>query len=119
MSQCFLFRGNCKGIFEPGAGKSVDLTQMETINRRVGLSLCEAPLWGSKWRWHGVDFFSWRMACWAFKSISNLKSIPTSSAAVRKQNRWNMDTSSGSTKWKAEWSVPTVFWMAQRCLAKI
>ena len=40
----------------------MDLTQIETINRLVGLPL-------SKWRGHGVDFFSTPMACWDSKSM--------------------------------------------------
>ena len=31
---------------------------MIVIDRHVDLPLREAPLWGSKWRGHGVNFFS-------------------------------------------------------------
>jgi hypothetical protein len=44
---------------ETGEGFGLDLTQMETINRRVGLPL-------SKWRGHGLDFFSWLMVVTVF-----------------------------------------------------
>jgi len=44
-------------------GGERDLTQIETINRRVGLPL-------SKWRGHGVEFFSALMASWVSKNGS-------------------------------------------------
>src|SRR3989304_1358005 len=51
-----------QGLRRGGEGKEkIDLTQMNLIDRHVGLPL-------SKWRRHGVDFFSLKLACWAFKS---------------------------------------------------
>jgi len=44
-----------------------DLTLIMVIDRRDGLPL-------SKWRGHGVDFFSWLMSVLGFKSMFGLRS---------------------------------------------
>jgi hypothetical protein len=50
----------------PNGGGKRDLTQIVVIDRRVGLPL-------SKWRGHGLDFFSVVMACWVSKNNLCLK----------------------------------------------
>jgi len=54
---------------QTGEGRGeCDLTQRVVIDRRDGLPL-------SKWRGHGVDFFSAWWACWFSKSMFGLRRV--------------------------------------------